>query len=127
MPTANLNNSGVSVDTGKDSIVIVELIEAIPGGKTLDVTGVTAEVLQAGHIIIKETATGNYKPQSVTSGTYDALPAGHTYAGVLVGSILTAKPFASIMVRGSVNSVAAPYAPLSAAVTALPLIRFTQD
>lgn len=127
MPTANLNNEGVQVNTSKDSIVIRDLIEAIHGGRTLDVTGVTAEVLQAGHIIIRETATGNYKPQAVTAGVYDALPAGHTYAGVLVASILTKKPFASIMVRGSVNEVASPYPPLAAAKTALPLIIFTQD
>lgn len=127
MPTANLNNEGLQIDTGKDSIVIVDMIEAIPGGKTLNVTGVTELVLKAGHVIIRETATGDYKPQAVTAGVYDVLPAGHTYAGVLVASVLTAKPFASIMVRGSVNEVASPYAPLAAAKTALPLIRFTQD
>ena len=120
MPTANLNNTGELIDTGKDSIVIVNLIETIPGGRTLNVTGVTDAVIKAGHVIIKETATGDFKPQPVTAGVYDALPAGHTYAGVLVSSILTAKPFASILVRGSVNEVASPYAPLSAAKTALP-------
>ena len=63
----------------------------------------------------------------VSGTSYGSLPASHTYKGVLVASILTEKPFASILVRGSVNEVASPYAVPSAAKTALPLITFTQD
>lgn len=131
MPQANLTRSS-SVDTSADSIVIVNLIEDIPGGRTLDVTGVTEEVLKAGRIIIEETATGNLKPLKIAGGNYEALPAGHTYKGVLVGSILTAKPMASVLVRGTVNDQAAinahelPAVPAEAK-TALSLIRFTKD
>lgn len=56
-----------------------------------------------------------------------ALPASHTYKGILVASILTAKPFASVMVRGTVNQSVTPYTIESAVKTALPLIRFTND
>lgn len=56
-----------------------------------------------------------------------ALPASHTYKGILVASILTAKPFAAVMVRGTINKLAAPYAIIAAVETALPLIRFTND
>jgi hypothetical protein len=84
-------------------------------------------------IIIKETASGNYKPMPITTDTppvYAALPSGHTYAGILIASILTKKPFAGIMVRGTVNPAAAPYSMtsiLSAVKTALPLIDFQED
>ncbi len=64
------------------------------------------------------------------TGAYTALPAGHTYAGILIASILTAKPFAGILVRGTVNPAASPYdltTILAAVKTALPLIDFRQD
>lgn len=126
MPEANLSKQ-TSIDTSKDSIVIIGVLEVIAGGRTLDVTGVAEEVLNAGHIIIKETSSGNLKPHPVSGGTYDALPASHTYEGVLVASILKDKPMASVMVRGSVNEVASPFPVLAGAKTALSLIRFTQD
>ena len=112
-----------SVTTGNDAIVIVLNLETIPGGRTLDTTGFAPLVINAGHVIIEETATGELKPLPV-SGT---LPASHTYKGILVSTILTAKPFAAIMVRGTVNQAAAPYTIATAVKTALPLIRFTQD
>lgn len=129
MPTANLNNSVREISTGNDSIVIVEFLEGVPGGRTLDVTGFTPEVIPAGHILIKD-ASGNYKPMPVSGAAYAALPADHTYAGVNVATIPTAKAFAGIMVRGTVNPAASAYtitSILSAVKTALPLIRFEQD
>ena len=132
MPTANLRNDDTSVITGNDSIVIRQNISDVIGGRTLDVTGFTPTVINAGHVIIKETATGYYKPMPVTGDplVYDALPAGHTYAGILKASILTERAFAAILTRGEVNTVAAPYdlATILAAVkAALPLIIFTAD
>ena len=132
MPQANLSRTPVTIDTSADSVVIALLLEDIPGGRTLDVTGVTDEVIKAGHVIIEEDATGDHKPLAVADGAYAALPAGHSYRGVLVGSIPTARPMASIMVRGRVNPEAAvqaqglPTYP-AAAITALPLIRFAKD
>jgi hypothetical protein len=217
----NLNNGTFEgIETGNDSIVIVENLEALRGGRALDVTGFTPEVIQAGHLIIRETATRKYKPMPValvgriltlgslvggtlyTDGTYNnvaitdvgagtlatanvvveggvvtsveivlggsgyaandalsiaaasiggtgsgltfiaatvgtdpaeyaALPALHTYAGILVATILTEKAFAGIMVRGTVNRLAGPYPVTSAVETAfkaaMPLIRWTDD
>lgn len=133
MAQANLQNDGISVDTGNDSIVIVLNAETIPGGRTLDVTGFTPDVIKAGHLIIEETATKELKPMPVNSGAtaYASLPANHTYKGVLVASILKTKPFASVMVRGTVNEKAfengGGFATPSAAKTSLLLIRFTED
>lgn len=128
--TANLSNTGNSFDTANDSIVIVSNLEVIPGGKTLDVNGFSPTVIPAGHVVIEETATGVLKPMPVSGANYGSLPSGHTYKGVVVSSVLTAKPFVSVLVRGTVNKNASKYgisSILSAVRTALPLIRFTQD
>jgi hypothetical protein len=128
--TANLATKGPVYDAGNDTIVIVKVLEAIPGGKTLDVTSYTPDVIPAGHLIIKETSTGVLKPMPISGAEYAALPASHTYEGVLISTILKAKPFAGILVRGTVNKNASFYgiaSVLTAVKSALPLVRFTQD
>jgi len=222
MATPNLNNTGESLVSGNDSIVIVDNFQSIRGGRSLDTTGFAPKIIQAGHVIIKDGSTpAEYKPMpavdarvagAATLGTlvpgtgytngvyenvplaggtgtgalatvtvtstvvasitmtftgsgytvgdvlsvpaafaggtattlasapvatiatvaaaYGSLPASHTYAGILINTVLTAKPFAGIMVRGTVNPAAAPYSMtsiLSAVKTALPLIDFRED
>lgn len=131
MPTANLNNTGTQVDTTFDSIIIKKLLIDIPGGKTLNVTGVADEVLKAGRVIIEETATGDLKPLSISSGAYAALPANHTYKGILIATILLKRPFASVLLAGDVNKQAIieyglPAVP-EGAISALTHILFTED
>lgn len=122
MSTANLT-SKTSIDTTNDSVVIVSYLEGIAGGRTLDVTGFADEEISAGHVIIKETSTGNYKPLP-TTGT---IPASHTYAGILVASLKTDKAIAAIMVRGTVNEAYVKYPIPAGAKTALSLIRFINE
>lgn len=127
--------TGNSISTGNDSIVIVKMLETKPGGASLDATGFTADVIPAGHPIIRETATGSFKPAPVAApaagSQISALPAGHTYFGTLIATIETKKPFAGIMVRGTVNPAAMIYPASGAVQTALyaatPLIRYAQD
>lgn len=128
---------------GNDSVVIPKYISGIEGGRTLDMTGYTDKVLKAGHVIITD-GKGTYKPMPVTPETttgegesavttpagYGTLPTGHSYAGVLYRSILTADPAASIMTWGKVNSEAAPYPMttiLAAFRAACPHIEFVKD
>ena len=215
MAVVNLTNENESIITGKDNIVIVDNFQSIRGGRSLDVSGFKPEVINAGHVIIKEeTGSGKfeYRPMPVTedktiasfgaitggsgytngnhsgialqggsgsgaianitvassavtavtivaggagyqtgdvvtagiaggsgfsvpvatvaAAAYATLPANHTYAGILIASILTKKPFAGILVRGTVNTAAAPYpmtSILSAVKAALPLIDFRRD
>jgi hypothetical protein len=135
MAVADLTNEPQEVITGNDNIVIVDVFQSIRGGRTLYTAGFTPDVINAGHVIIKETTTGEYKPMPVDltnaqSPVYAALPTGHTYAGILIASIFTKKPFAGIMVGGTVNPAAAPYSMsgiLAAVKTALPLIDFRED
>lgn len=220
MPTANLNNDSYSIDTGNDSIVIVEYLSGKVGGATLDTTGFVPKIIPGGHLVIQETSSGTLKPMpatdaapagvatvgSVTAGTgyvngtyenvplsggtgsgalatvvvastvvstvtitkagtgytvadvlsipgaysggtgsgasvpvatiadvaasYGSLPSGHTYAYINVASILTAKPFAGLMDRGTMNPSASVYSMssiLAAVKTALPQIIFRAD
>ena len=122
-----MNYNAYGFDAGIDSVTIVDYIEGIPGGRSLDVTGFTPRAIRAGHVVIKETATGKYKPMPVSGDAYDALPAGHTIEGVVAATVPTGEAMAGIMVRGSVNRVASPYPVTNGIIQALPLIRFTQD
>ena len=124
---ASLNDEKKSFDTGNDTIVVPRVFETVVGGRTLDVTGYTPEVIKAGSVVIKEDATGNHKPMPVSGTAYAALPAGHTIVGIVISTVDTKKPFVGICVRGSVNEVASPYPVTTAIKTALPLIRFIQD
>ncbi|MBP6424165.1 MAG: hypothetical protein KA278_00525 [Flavobacterium sp.] len=125
--TANLSNNKSQVDSSMDSVVIVLNLETIVGGKTLNTTGFNEEYIKSGHVVVEETSTGALKPLNVSDGAYVALPGGHTYKGIVSATVLTAKPFVSVLVRGSVNKVAAPFTIPAGAITALPLIRFVQD
>jgi hypothetical protein len=132
MAIVSLNNTGVTVDTSKDSIIIVENFESIRGGRSLNTTGYPKEVINAGHVIIRSTANGDYKPMPLNTGgtAYETLPANHTYAGILSASILTKRPLASIMIRGTVNTLAAYFSVTSiqtALTAALPGVFFRAD
>ncbi|MGN1172626.1 MAG: hypothetical protein ACI4SO_02430, partial [Muribaculaceae bacterium] len=93
---------------GNDSITIRKCFADIPGGRTLDLTGFTAENILAGHVIIKN-AEGNYAPMPVSGSAYAALPEGAAYVGVLKHSISTKKPAVAIMINGIVNPETIPY------------------
>lgn len=127
----DLNNTPVQVDTTLDSIIVIKVDHDIPGGKTLDVTDVTEQVLKAGRVVIVETSTGAHKPLAISGGAYAALPSGHTYKGILTASILTKRPFAPIMLAGNINEGAVINYELPAipagAKTALTHILFTKD
>ena len=84
MATANLNNDSSTVNTSNDSIIIVDNFQSIRGGRTLDVTGFEPAVIPSGHVIIKETATGDHKPMPIANepngvATVDTLVAGTGY------------------------------------------------
>ena len=132
MAVANLIDEKKEILTANDNVVIVDVFQSVRGGRTLDVTGYPKDVLNAGHVIIVETATKEYKPMPLdsTGAAYDALPSGHEYAGILIATILTKRAFAGIMVRGTVNPACAPF-DMSAIIAdvkdALPLIDFRED
>lgn len=106
----NLANADTSLDTGNDSIVISEYISGKLGGATLDVTGWTPDTIPRGHVIIEETANKNLKPWPISGSAYAALPADHTISPyVMDNTVLTTRPFAGLMDRGTVNPTAQAY------------------
>ena len=115
MATQDLMQHGETVDTSKDNVVIDKNLETLRGGRTLDVEGFADDTIQAGHVVVKEDATGDYKPLPV-NGT---VPVDHTPVGILTVSILKSKPEAAIMLRGTVNEVHLKYPISSAVKTAL--------
>lgn len=121
-----LNREQLEVQTGKDSIVIVNALGDVPGGRSLDVSDLAedVEVIHAGHIIIKETATGAAKPLPVSGEAYEALPEGHTYWGVLKVSVLKKDARAAIVTIGQVNAAASPYPVTEQIKAGLPRIEF---
>lgn len=127
MTTINLTSSNYDVLTTNDNIVIVGMLEDIPGGRSLNVEGWPHDIIPGGHPIIKDT-DDEYKPLALNSDgdAIDATKAAKT-VGVLYRSVLTELALAPIMVRGSVNENAAVYTIPDAAKTALSLIRFTSD
>jgi len=125
----NLANEPIHVDTSLDSITIRNDLAGIIGGASLDVTGFAPEVIKAGHVVIKETATGFYKPMPInTSGdAYATLPSGHTIEGVVRCSVPKSKAMVGIMYNGEVNEATSPYPVTTAIRGALTLIKFTKD
>lgn len=97
----------IGVGDGNDSIVIINDLGDISGGRTLDLTGFTGAV-RAGHIIIKK-ANGDYAPLGVESGAYVDMSTGDEYAGVLKKSVTKGNSRAAIMTKGVVNAKALPY------------------
>lgn len=117
---------------GEDSVIIQKLEGTIKGGRAMDWTGVTEDVLYAGRIIITD-GKGKYKPLKISSKTYDELSnnAGFSYAGVLYRTIANGEA-ASIMIAGEVNKVAAKAANGEADypadfITAFPKIALVSD
>ena len=132
MAVTDLKGDRMEIITGNDNVVIVDNFQSKRGGCSLDVTGYPKDVINAGHVIIRDTVTGDYKPMPLNgAGTdYDVLPANHEYAGILIASIFKKRAFAGIMVRGTVNYEAAPFSMttiMAAVKAALPLIYFRKD
>lgn len=191
MYQTNLMSNPTTISDGLDGIVVVNNYTSKRGGVSLNVTGFPLPNIRAGHVIIKETSTGEFKPMPVNvaagvsttsglvagtgytngtytnvplsggsgtgalatvvvggtvvtgvtitqagggykvadalsipaafaggtgsgatvnvatlgGGTYQALPAGHTYAGHAVQSVLTTKAMIGVMYNGEINDL----------------------
>lgn len=127
MPQANLIREKIEVEDGLESIVVVNALGDIPGGRTLDVTNVAdgVTVIKAGHLIIKSDE-GAYKPMPLNSGgtAYASLPTSHAYVGVLKATISVKDPRAAIVTMGQINQAACPFSVPSGAKSALTHIQW---
>lgn len=100
----------MKVGFGNDSVVVRTITSTLEGGRVLDMTGFEGNVVEAGHVIIKNTLEGTYKPMPVSGGAYSSLPGGYEYVGILISSVTKADPFAAILNAGQVCEPAMPYA-----------------
>lgn len=127
MATANLIKESYEVNDGQDSIVIVNCLGDIPGGRALDVSNLpdTMTVIKAGHLIIVSN-TNVYKAMPLNGGgtAYASLPSNHSYVGVLKASISVKDPRAAIMTVGQVNQAACPFTVPDGAKSALTHIQW---
>ena len=107
MPTANLTREKIELNDGLDSIVVVQSLSEIPGGRTL--------------LVIDE-KTKHVSPLPISNGAYSAVAQGKKVYGVLKCSVLKRDPRASIITAGQINVAASP-APVTAEIkAALPRI-----
>lgn len=124
----NLNNETIEYMADNDHVVIKRHFDGYDGGRTLNTEGFTPSKIKAGHVVIKK--DNDFKPMPVNGDKYATLPEGYEYAGVVVASVLTKKPFVGILTQGTVNHKAAPYdleTILADVKTACPLIEFRAD
>lgn len=128
VPLSGGSGTGVlaTVVVGSTVVSSVTITKAGKGYAVADVLSVPAEY--AGG-----TGSGGSVPVATiasTAAAYKALPASHTYEGVVEASVLTSKPFVGVLIHGYVNYAAMVYditSILSAVKTALPLIIFRAD
>jgi hypothetical protein len=129
MPTADLTREKIELNDGLDSIVVVQAISQIPGGRTLDVSGLAADVVsvKSGHVLVIDTKTKAVSPLAISDGAYVTLPTGKKYYGVLKASVLKRDPRAAIITAGQINVAASP-APVTDAIKAgLPHIQWLYE
>ena len=119
--TANLAKEGVQVNDGNDSIVIVNALGDIPGGRTLDLTGFDNGI-RAGHVIIE--SSGVYKPLAISGTSYDSKDASDNWVGIARYSVTPSDPRCAIVTIGQVNAAACPYPITDTIAAGLPRIEF---
>lgn len=129
MPTANLNKERIVLNDGLDSIVVVQALSQIPGGRTLDVSGLdeSVEAVKSGHILVIDEKTKAVSPLGITSGKYVSLPSGKKYYGVLKCTVLKNDPRAAIITAGQINAAASPAPVTDAIKEGLPRIEFLYE
>lgn len=120
--TANLAGETIEVNDGLDAKVIVNALGDIPGGRTLDMSNWSGDVLLSGHVIIEQ--GGVYKPLGLSGTSYDSVPGDANVVGILRFSILKKDPRAAIVTMGQINAAACPYPITSTIAATLPHIEF---
>lgn len=120
-----------SFDETKEDVVILKVLDTIQGGVTLDVTGMPEnDLIQKGHVLIKNNTSGVVSPLGYASGKFLAVPASSSYYGICLTNTNQANPFVGVLIQGAVNYKAMPYDTetiLSAMKTALININFRSD
>ncbi len=133
MAVENYEAQKKSYDTGNDAVVIRQYLGGITGGRALDYSKFTDEVIRAGHIIVRKEIDGvyEYSPLETEGGKYKDKDSDAEFAGVVVRSRVKGEAVA-IMDNGRVNDIAMPYefkdaTQREAIKAALPCLVFEHD
>lgn len=116
-------------DSGKSSVIVRNYVNGIMGGVILNMTGFDGDI-QCGHIIIRDTNSGEYKPMPVSGGAYSTLPSNCEYVGVCITDAPNDTPHVGVMTAGEANDKAVPYSveTIKAALkTAVPTLQWGHD
>lgn len=117
-------------DSGKSSVIVRNYVNGIMGGVILDMTGFDGDIIQCGHIIIRDTKSGEYKPMPVSGKAYSSLPSDHEYVGICITDAPKDTPHVGVMTAGEANDKAVPY-PVdgikAALKTAVPTLQWGHD
>ena len=117
-------------DSGKESVIIRNYVNGIIGGVVLDMTGFEGDFIKCGHIIIRDTKSGEYKPMPVSGSEYASLPSNHEYVGICLTTAPKDTPHVGVMTAGEANDKAVPYsveAIKAALKTAVPTLQWGHD
>ena len=117
----NLAKEANQISDGNESIVIVNALGDIPGGRTLDLTGFT-DGIRAGHVIIE--SSGVYKPLALSGSSYDSKDGADNWVGIARYSVKPSDPRCAIVTVGQVNAAACPYPITDTIAAGLPRIEF---
>ena len=101
MAYVDLNNEDQTVLTGNDNIVIQMVEDTKRGGASLNVTDFPLPYIPAGHVVIKETSSGEYKPMPCTAA---ALAAVATLGSVVAGTTYTNGTYENVTLKGGTGS-----------------------
>lgn len=130
---ASINKNDVrGMVTGIDSIVIKRVIDTKTGGATLtiDSSEFDEKSISAGHIVIHNPSTNDYKPLGVLNGVLQSKPSGYEYYGIVIATTPADMPMVGVLTNGVVNFKAMKYdisSILPAVKQALTFIQFIED
>lgn len=123
-------SENTTFDSGKESVIIRNYVNGIMGGVVLDMTGFDEDFIKCGHVIIRNTQNGEYKPMPVSGGAYASLPSNHEYVGICMTTAPKDTPHVGVMTAGEANDKAVPYSvdSIKAALkTAVPTLQWGHD
>lgn len=101
MAITSLNNESKEFSDGLDGVVVLDNYTSKRGGVSLNVAGYPLPNIRAGHVIIKQTSSGEFKPMPVVLGNKNGVA---TVGTVVAGSAYTNGTYENVPLNGGTGS-----------------------